>query len=232
MANSFWGFLAKKSNKIQHKFITKTSEWFEMLASDEFIIHDVDISNKNILQVYFTKNEEMEQESNNTNVVLASFVTALGRLKLYSELEKLNKRVIYMDTDSIIFTSKAGDYKPTLGNYLGEWTNEISAKNGGKIKRFVSAGPKNYAYEAADGTTKCTIKGITLNFLAAGKINFESIQKIVTQNQAQTLSVKQLKFNRKKSTWAVSTSIIDKKYGFVFDKRVLFNDLTTLPYGY
>jgi len=68
--------------------------------------------------------------------------------------------------------------------------------------------------------------------LASGKINFESIKRIVTENQSEIINVEQQKFNRNKATWAVTTSVIDKKYGFVFDKRVLFNDLTTLPYGY
>jgi len=232
IANSFWGFLAKRSNKMQHRFITKPAEWFSMLSDSQYIIHDVDFKHKNILQVYYTKNEEIEKESSNTNVVLASFVTAQGRLKLYSELEKLDKRVLYMDTDSIIFTSKLSEYEPELGNNLGEWTNEIDAKDGGFIKGFFSAGPKNYGYDLPNGKTKCIVKGITQNSLASVRLNHETMKRIITQDQAETVTVPQLKFSRDKYTWAVKTETIDKKYGFIFDKRILFNNFTTLPYGY
>ena len=42
----------------------------------------------------------------------------------------------------------------------------------------------------------------------------------------------QQKFDRNKKTWDVTTNVINKLYGFVFDKRILFNDLTTVPFGY
>ena len=38
--------------------------------------------------------------------------------------------------------------------------------------------------------------------------------------------------DRNKKTWDVTTNVINKLYGFVFDKRILFNDLTTVPFGY
>jgi hypothetical protein len=133
MLNSLWGFFAKNPNKMKHKFINQPSEWFSMVNNNQYIIADVDHSNENVLQVYYTENIESELDSNNTNVVLAAFVTAQGRLKLYSELEKLGERVLYMDTDSIIFKSKPGEYEPQLGDNLGDWTNEISPAQGGHI---------------------------------------------------------------------------------------------------
>jgi DICT domain-containing protein len=39
----------------------------------------------------------------NTNVVIAAFVTAQARLKLYTYLEKLQERVLYMDTGILLF---------------------------------------------------------------------------------------------------------------------------------
>ena len=163
---------------------------------------------------------------------MAAFVTAQGRLKLYSELEKLGERVLYMDTDSIIFKSKPGEYEPQLGDNLGDWTNEISPAQGGHITSFVSAGAKNYAYDTPSGETKCIVKGITLNNLASVKLNYESIKEIVVNDQTKTITVPQTKFTRDKMTWAVKTSLIDKKYGYYLKKRKVFNDLTTRPHGY
>ena len=164
-----------------------------------------------------------------TNVVLAAFVTCHARLVLYSELEKLNERVLYFDTDSIIFVTRPGDYVPPTGNYLGDFKNEISE---GYIQEFVSAGPKNYAYRLNNGKTKCTIKGFTQNYLASLKITFDEIKHIVCEEQEKKIQVEQLKFKRNKKDQTVQTDVEMKKYGFVYDKRVLFEDLTTLPYGF
>ena len=44
--------------------------------------------------------------------------------------------------------------------------------------------------------------------------------------------MEQLTFKRNKKNQTVQTDVEMKKYGFVYDKRVLFEDLTTLPYGF
>lgn len=105
-ANSQWGYLAMRTNKTQHKFITKPSDCFLMLSDKQHVIEMVDFSHDNILQVFYSKNDEFDYGSSNTNVVLAAFVTAQGRLSLYKELELLNDRVLYMDTDSIFLQVK------------------------------------------------------------------------------------------------------------------------------
>ena len=42
--------------------------------------------------------------------------------------------------DTVIFTCLQGQWKPQLGNFLGEWTNEVA--NGSKIIDFTTCGPK------------------------------------------------------------------------------------------
>lgn len=57
----------------------------------------------------------------NTNTVIAAYTTAQARLKLYSYIEQLQDRVIYFDTDSILYIDRPGDhYHPPIGNYLGK----------------------------------------------------------------------------------------------------------------
>ena len=133
-----------------------------MLSDDNYIIHDVDFGMDNVLTVYYSENKNFHEESTQINVCIAAFVTCHARLKLLSELKKLQERVLYFDTDSIIYVSKPNMYEPVLGDYLGELTNEISSKDGNFIDEFISAGPKNYAYKLDTGVTKCTIKGFIL----------------------------------------------------------------------
>ena len=164
-ANSQWGYLAMNNNKVKYKIISDANEWYQLLENEQYKIHNVQFFDENdeYIQVFYSNNAEYFDSGVKTNVVIAAFVTCQARLHLYSELKKLDRRVLYFDTDSIIFISRPGDYEPILGNYLGQFTNEIS--EGKYIQEFVSAGPKNYAYKYDNGIKHCTIKGFTQNYL-------------------------------------------------------------------
>ncbi len=117
-------------------------------------------------------------------------------MRLYKELFKIDERVLYFDSDSIIFISKENHYEPELSDYLGKFTNEIKDDN--YIEEFVSAGPKNYGYKLNNGQTSCKIKGFSVNFIASESLNFQSM----------------------------------KQYRQVYDKRILFENFETLPFGF
>ena len=104
--------------------------------------------------IEFKNSQDFEMYSMNTNVVIAAFCTTYARLKLWGIMNKLGKRVLYHDTDSIIFSVKNTDkYILPLGEYLGDLTNELCCKElgckkcnceGYWITEFVSCGLKNY----------------------------------------------------------------------------------------
>ena len=73
-------------------------------------------------------------------IFIAAFTPSYARLELYSLLEKLDRRVLYTDTDSAIFVTRLGDWVPPLGPFLGDFTNELP--DGDSIAQFVSGGPK------------------------------------------------------------------------------------------
>jgi hypothetical protein len=54
----------------------------------------------------------------------------------------------------------------------------------------------------------------------------------VTTDQSKQIITEQLRFSRDKVNWTNSTSIIKKSYRLVFDKRILFHDFKTLPFGW
>jgi len=230
--NSLWGYLAMKQNKTSTKIINNPTDWFKMVIDSQYNIKNINIQ-KNHLVVEYNIDDNLYKENNKTNVALASFITAQGRLKLYDEIDKLGQRVLYFDTDSIIYYRNIDkeEYEPKLGEYLGDLTDEIDPKDGNYIVEFVSAGPKNYAYKTDKGVTKCTIKGFTLNYITSLTLDFEKIKDIVQNNQTEKVLVEQYQFKRTK-TYQVTSKPIDKKYGFVYDKRILNQNLTTIPYGY
>lgn len=227
--NSQWGYMAMNTNKSQTKIITNPDEWFQIAADDNLNIEHLHLNENSLMVTYKNK---LNDTGKYTSVVHASFVTAYGRIKLYREMYKLGRRLLYFDTDSIVYISQPGEYDPPLGDYLGEFTNELSPKNGNYIKKFVSAGPKNYAYCSDTNYTKTVVKGISINKSTLADLNFESIKDIVLNDQTKKISVEQLKFSRNKHTCEVFSENVKKQYGFVYDKRILLDDLTTLPYGF
>lgn len=155
--NSMWGRLGMRTDgRLTCKIVNNPAEWFKLVTDNQYVIHSADFSCENVVQVFLSN--ECNEGSTETSVSHAAFVTAHARLKLYSELEKINDRVLYFDTDSIIYVTRPGCYNPTLGNYLGELTSELS--NNEFIEEFVSAGQKNYGNRTNLGKTSCVVKGL------------------------------------------------------------------------
>jgi hypothetical protein len=152
-ANTLWGYLALNTNKTQFRIISDRHVWEELVSNDRFIISEVYSNSNDNLQVSFKEVGEVHLGNCKTNVIIAAFVTAHARIKLFNELQKLGDRVLYFDTDSIFFISRVGQYEPPLGDYLGQFTSEIDQKLGNHIVEFVSGGPKNYAYRFDTGYT-------------------------------------------------------------------------------
>ena len=95
--------------------------------------------------------------------------------------------------------SKPGYYEPELGNYLGDFTDELNKNNGDDyIIKFVSGGAKNYAFVTNNGISKAIVKGFALNNVAIQTINYDSIARIVTTDPSEILEVEQLLFKRDK----------------------------------
>lgn len=139
-----------------------------------------------------------------------------------------------MLTDSVIFTARPGEWLPSLGDYLGDMTDETPGK---KIVSFVTGGPKNYAYIAQDQdgeiNTCCKVKGITLNYKNSLDINFDTIKKMINNNKTSVVTVQNdYKIVRDSNTTEIVTRKENKDYKLVFDKRVLQKNLTSVPYGY
>lgn len=64
--------------------------------------------------------------TNNTNIYAAVFTTAYARMRLYEFLAKVGGRLIYCDTDSVIYElSPNPDENLKVGSLMGDLTNEL-----------------------------------------------------------------------------------------------------------
>ena len=192
---------------------------------------NVNLVNDEVVEMFYTMKDPFVEAAGNTNVVLAAFTTAQARIKLYKVMRELGQRVCYYDTDSIIYTVKEGEWEPSLGDHLGELSNELDDNDW--IVVFVSAGPKNYAYKTHRGKTCCKVRCITLNFRASEKVNFESMVDLVEKQDGSTITVHNPhKITRDNTERVIVSHPQDKQYKIVYNKRVIQPDLDTLPYEY
>ena len=190
LLNSQWGRYAMNTKKTQCKFVSSLDELYAFVYNNQYILKQVLYPNEDICIVYYEECKEMHWGSNQTNVVIAAFVTSQARLKLYSEMEKLDQRVLYYDTDSIIYKLEKDGYNPKIGDYLGDFTNEINPSEGNHIVEFASAGPKNYTYKLDTGISYCKVKGFFLNATTSKLIDFEKIRLFVlNRNEGMTQSI-------------------------------------------
>ena len=136
------GKFAQRPNMTKVKIISDPAEYFDLLSSDQINVTDANFINDELIEVRFENVDKFVEADG--NVVIAAFTTAHARLKLHGVLEQLNRRVLYFDTDSVIYVSKDSEWEPPTGLYPGELTDEL---DGGHITIFMSGGPKNYAYE-------------------------------------------------------------------------------------
>ena len=184
-----------------------------------------------------TRDEVAFQPSFKINVFLAAFTTAQARIKLYNSLDQLKERVLYMDTDSIIYKTKQGQPDLPTGRFLGQFTNETPRDS---IKEFVSGGPKNYGYLTAKGKTECKVRGFSLNYETKELLNYYTMRENVLMELEEPLDQPRTTripipdyFARDQVNKKIKLTNRVKKYKLVFDKRVL--DPATkqsTPYGY
>ena len=231
----FLGKFAQRSNLTKTEMVTEPKVLFHYLESDEYEVSDARLVNDETVEVHYKNKDEFAEQNDKVNIVIAAFTTAYARLKLYDLLDLLQERVLYYDTDSVIYVHQPDKPDPPLGDYLGDLTDELDA--GDYITTFISGGPKNYAYVTNNGKSETKIRGITLNYAATRKLNSSVMRGLVhlhvnCHTQAKVTVDIPHKITRDKKEKNIVTKRMKKDYRVVYNKRVITQDYGTLPYGY
>lgn len=150
-------------------------------------------------------------------------------------MDRLGDRLLYSDTDSVIFVFRNGDWEPPLGDHLGELTSELDPDN--HITTFCASGPKSYAFETVKCKVSVKAKGITLNAKNSKAICLESLIGLVdsyvtSHDRSKYILARTENIVRDKKTLTLQNKSVVKRFKVVYDKRRLLSDYTTLPYGY
>lgn len=161
MLNSFWGKFGQRPNMTRCRQFNSAASFFQFLLDDSYEIGHMQLINEELVEVFFTNKTSCDEIQTNVNIFIACFTTCHARLKLYDTLDLLQERVLYFDTDSVVYTYTDGQTMAPRGNFLGDFESELPPDD--YTIEFVAAGPKNYAYTTLKGKQCCKVRGFTLN---------------------------------------------------------------------
>lgn len=182
-ANCIWGKGAQRPDREEMTVLSynenecEVDELFENAMNGTLMITGVQPFNgKTIFKSKTTR--EVAYDLSSTYLPPSVFVPAYGRLYLQRMMRKIGMdKVIYCDTDSIVFKHVPGEFCPEMDLILGGWEGEHT-----DLVEFWALGPKSYIYKHADGTVgKPKLKGVSLYLNTAELINYESLTRVVDE---------------------------------------------------
>ena len=234
--NCLWGKFGQNPFKAKTEYITDPAKYFQHLNDDTVETTNVLLfdEKEDIVQVQYKLMNEAVQDCANGNVVIAAFVTSWARLRLYQVLSKLNERVVYHDTDSVIYlTSDPEEEEIPTGSLLGMWSDECKSPETNWVQEFVSLGPKTYAYTTKQGEQVVKCKGISLTPQAKKLVHMSSMLELLRRDGESVRVNYDKKIVRDVKKKQLKTVSMEKQIRFVYNKRRLMEDgISTLPYGY
>ena len=202
------------------------------LDDPDKILKDFAIVNANTLLIEYEDKAEKASVKSRANIFIAVFTTCWARLKLYGVLERTGRNCLYYDTDSVIYKRDILQ-KPLVetGRHLGDLTSELD--EGDHIVEFASTGPKSYAFRTKKGRNICKVKGCTLNYRNSGRLNFDALKNFVLNGQKeQIITTYPNTIVRSKDRRTITSGYTEKTFRHTYSKRVIQDDLDTLPYGF
>jgi hypothetical protein len=231
--NSLWGKFGQNPFRPKVEYVTDAERYFELLHDDSIQVLTVTLLNDTMVQVSYVEMKESVRSNPNGNVIIAAFVTAYARLRLYDQLDVLGDRVLYHDTDSIIYTTVGDQPEVEIGDRLGQWSDECGDSTTNWIEEFVSLGPKTYAYRTKQGECTVKCKGISLTPGAKQVIHMQSMMGLLVEEDKKLAVTYPRKIVRDTFNKQLKTVSMTKEVRLVYTKRQRQpTHLKTLPYGY
>lgn len=157
--NSLWGKFGQR--ELGMCVFAKPDEFHQLvaehMAKNILIKHiDIDPEVRNMIAIRYVPLKASNRARvssivrDRTNVAVAAYVAASARVRLQTVLldEKLKGRVVYCDTDSVIYLDDpTKENNVEEGDMLGDWEEEHANPQRSLWNHFVGLAPKTYAIE-------------------------------------------------------------------------------------
>ncbi len=240
--------MSQSSTLSKSIYFDDAAEFINFIRDSRNIIKDVHIIYDRLVRVLYVPEETFIEIPKYTNTAVAGMITSYARMHLYSLMECLQEKCLYVDTDSCIFIDKErpkGSHiefeneNITMGSAMGSLTDELQDDGGldDYITEFVSGGPKNYGYITNNGIHKMIVKGINVKKFS-NAISFQILKDMVLRQGEDIVKVTEpfaMRMDANRGT--IHTVPLTKEYRMVYSKRILLEDeagncVKTLPYGW
>jgi hypothetical protein len=158
LLNSLWGKFGEKQGRSETKYFLNAKDkqkFSQQLKKGKYRL--IDQRSYGTFGWQVLCKELAKRDYPDKNVAIASFVTAHARIRLLKGLNTVGRRVVYHDTDSVIYVRQPGLPDIEEGKFLGDWESETGSQ---LIQNFIGLAPKTYAYSylTTDGEKKTVVK--------------------------------------------------------------------------
>jgi len=181
LLNSLWGKFGEKQDRPQTQYFLNAKEkqkFSQQLKKGKYRLLDQRPYGTFGWQVLCK--EPGKRDYPDKNVAIASFVTAHARIRLLKGLNTVGKRVVYHDTDSVIYIRQPGLPDIEEGKFLGDWESETGNQ---LIQSFIGLAPKTYAYsystEGGEKKTVVKVKGFPMDGETEQKLTIDHFRHVL-----------------------------------------------------
>nr|CAD2199872.1 unnamed protein product [Meloidogyne enterolobii] len=258
LANSLWGKLAQRVCGTEVRYAKTPSEFHQLFEDPTTEMLDFDHVSEHLDRCVVQKKAEFARAPNTNCIPVAAFVTSYARLHLYEYMKKVHQigaRLLYCDTDSLIYVGKVHGPRVPEGESLGKMKREIPSR---RILEFVAGGPKNYGYRHVDTNTgmderaELKIRSFPLSYATHQLLNFDSMKNIVleqfnvdgimdealaddifnrTGGNGNSICVQFPQIGRTRRS-QLYTHMTTKQYRPYYEKGRIMPGMETLPFGF
>lgn len=214
--NSLWGKFAQRTDQTRKDVVYDDDEFENVVFNDSNELSSIFIHDGPTRTVTYKKKHVLYQDGGDTSLAVAMYTTAYGRLRLYQALEVLGDRVLYMDTDSVIYVAKDDEQPLKRGPFLGDLTSELDGDD--YITEFYSTGPKCYTYVTKKGKRETKLKGFSIKGSAAPDV--EDFYKMIIDDDDHKFPIRDRSFLKTGNHHIYSRSEdAVKMFGLTMNKR-------------
>ena len=235
MMNSIIGKFSQRQCFTNTRFVQSSEEIDDLLDAGKETITDFHTISNDICELQTTPRTCQKMENRKGNPILTAFVTSLSRIDMHKNIMFLKKkqfRVLYTDTDSLIFCGKKGNPIPfDLNCGVGSFKHEFREK----LTGFCCIAKKSYVVTTTR-ETETKVCGLSFSSTQAkNSISFDAFEKFLN-DKIPLQAVPQTRTRKSSVPFSVQKRVTyikpptSLKYSRVLQTQP--DRMFTVPYGF